>query len=271
MGIDGAILDSRTANAHLYNQFLLHFNKGSLTEEQIDLSLRRLFRARFRLGMFDPPNRVPWANTPFSVNEAPSHGELAVETARKSIVLLKNDDLLPLSKDLGTIAVIGPNANEVDVLLGNYNGIPSNPITPLEGIRRKVAPSTTVLYARGTDIAPNTPSMEIIPPTALTSTQDGDTVPGLNAEYFTNREFEGEPALTRFDSNVDFGGQFFRTLDRYAHAAGDGALFTRHSGVWRCAASRERFVAGPGSRPTCRIAAVGGVGSRGGAVVRHSR
>jgi beta-glucosidase len=187
-----------------YDSLVVAVEQGLVTEEQIDLSLRRLFRARFRLGMFDPPHRVPWADTPFSVNEAPSHGELAVETARKSIVLLKNDDLLPLSKDLGTIAVIGPNANEVDVLLGNYNGIPSNPITPLEGIRRKVAPSTTVLYARGTDIAPNTPSMEIIPPTALTTTQDGDTVPGLNAEYFTNREFEGEPALTRLDSNVDF-------------------------------------------------------------------
>jgi beta-glucosidase len=187
-----------------YDSLVVAVEQGLVTEEQIDLSLRRLFRARFRLGMFDPPHRVPWADTPFSVIEAPSHGELAVETARKSIVLLKNDDLLPLSKDLGTIAVIGPNANEVDVLLGNYNGIPSNPITPLQGIRRKVAPSTTVLYARGTDIAPNTPSMEIIPPTALTTTQGGDTVPGLNAEYFTNREFEGEPALTRLDSNVDF-------------------------------------------------------------------
>jgi beta-glucosidase len=187
-----------------YDSLVVAVEQGLVTEEQIDSSLRRLFRARFRLGMFDPPNRVPWANTPFSVNEAPSHGELAVETTRKSIVLLKNDDLLPLSKDLATIAVIGPNADDVEVLLGNYNGIPSNPITPLEGIRRKVAPSTRVLYARGSDVAVNTPSFESVPPTALSATEEGEQVPGLRAEYFTNREFQGEPALTRIDSLVDF-------------------------------------------------------------------
>jgi beta-glucosidase len=187
-----------------YDSLVVAVEQGLVDEEQINVSLRRLFRARFRLGMFDPPRRVPYANIPYSVNEAPSHGELALETTKKSIVLLKNDGLLPLSKDLGTIAVIGPNANDVDVLLGNYNGIPSNPITPLEGIRRKVAPSTRVLYAKGSDVAVNTPSFESVPPTALSATREGERVPGLTAEYFTNREFQGEPALTRVDSLVDF-------------------------------------------------------------------
>ena len=187
-----------------YDSLTVAVEQGLIDEEQLDVSLRRLFRARFRLGMFDPPERVPYADIPYSVNESEPHKELAVETARKSIVLLKNENLLPLSKDLGTIAVIGPNANDVDVLLGNYNGVPSDPITPLEGIRRKVSPATRVLYARGTDVAPNTPSFEVVPSSALSTGQKGEKVRGLRAEYFTNRDFQGEPVVTSIDSQVDF-------------------------------------------------------------------
>jgi beta-glucosidase len=188
-----------------YDSLLVAVRRGLVTEEHIDTSLERLFRARFRLGMFDPPERVPYASIPYSVNDSEEHQKLAVEATRKSIVLLKNDgDLLPLSRELGTIAVIGPNADDVDVLLGNYNGIPSDPVTPLEGIRRKVSPGTTVLYARGTDVAENMPSFEVVPSDALFTEHEGARVNGLKGEYFTNREWEGEPFATRIDRRVDF-------------------------------------------------------------------
>jgi len=96
-----------------------------ITEAEIDTSLRRLLTARFRLGMFDPPERVPYAQIPYSVVGSPAHRALALETARKSIVLLKNEKgMLPLRKGLKTIAVIGPDADNLDALLGNYNGYP---------------------------------------------------------------------------------------------------------------------------------------------------
>ncbi len=187
-----------------YDSLAVAVEQGLIEEEQLDVSLRRLFRARFRLGMFDPPERVPWTNTPFSVNESEQHQELAAEAARKSIVLLKNEGVLPLRKDLATIAVIGPNANDVDVLLGNYNGVPSNPVTPLKGIRQKVSPDTKVIYARGSDVAPNTPSFEVVPGSVLSTVRNGERVAGLNGEYFTSHDLQGDPILERIDTMLDF-------------------------------------------------------------------
>jgi beta-glucosidase len=142
---------------------------GLISEAEIDVSLKRLLRARFRLGMFDPPEMVKYAQIPYSVNDSPAHRELALETARKSIVLLKNDHILPLSKSLKTVAVIGPNADDLDVLLGNYNGIPTAPVTPLAGIRAKLG-SKKVIYARGSDLAANVPNFEAVPASALSLT-----------------------------------------------------------------------------------------------------
>ena len=124
--------------------------EGLITEAEIDKALVRLFTARFRLGMFDPDDMVPYTKIPYEVNDCPEHRKLALETARESIVLLKNqNNLLPLSKNLKNIAVIGPNANSLDVLLGNYEGTPSKYVTPLNGIREKVEPKTKVWYAPG--------------------------------------------------------------------------------------------------------------------------
>lgn len=124
--------------------------KNLISEKELDVSLRRLFVARFRLGMFDPPAMVKWASIPYSVNDSEPNKKLAKETALKSIVLLKNQNsILPLKKDVGTIAVIGPNSDQSFVLLGNYNGVPSDPVTPLRGIREKVAGESEVLYAQG--------------------------------------------------------------------------------------------------------------------------
>jgi len=185
-----------------YKSLLEAVAKGYISEEELDVSVKRLFRARFRLGMFDPPDRVPYARIPYEVNDCKKHQEMALDTARKSIVLLKNErNVLPLKKDIKTIAVIGPNADDVEVLLGNYNGTPSNPITLLDGIRKKVSPDSKVLYAEGCFLAENLPSFHVIPSEAL-RTPDGRE--GLKAEYFDNREFEGEPVFTRIDKEIDF-------------------------------------------------------------------
>jgi beta-glucosidase len=124
--------------------------QGLLTEADLDICLARLFTARLKLGMFDPPGQVPYASIPYEVNDSPDHAGLARIAARESMVLLKNrGSLLPLPKHMGGIAVIGPNANDPQVLVGNYFGVPSDPITPLQGIRERVAPGTKVWYTQG--------------------------------------------------------------------------------------------------------------------------
>jgi len=124
--------------------------QGLVSEADIDRAVKRVLEARFRLGMFDPPDKVPYARIPYSVVDSREHRELSLQAARESIVLLKNaNHLLPLSKTLKSIAVVGPNANEVKALLGNYYGTPSLAVTPLVGIRKKASPETRVVYAKG--------------------------------------------------------------------------------------------------------------------------
>lgn len=111
---------------------------GLITEDQIDISLKKLLKIRFRLGMFDPPSQVPYANIPQSVLECRPHQEQALKMARQSMVLLKNDrNLLPLSHKYRKIALIGPNAHNETTQLGNYNGIPSNNVTLLEALQQE--------------------------------------------------------------------------------------------------------------------------------------
>jgi beta-glucosidase len=203
---------------------------GLINEPELDVSLGRLLEARFRLGLFDPDELVKWAAIPYSVNDSEEHRALALETARKSIVLLKNDDsLLPLAKDLGTIAVIGPHAAEVEALLANYNGDPSNPISPLAGIRDKLAATgTNVIYAQGSEIAANMPRFAVIPTESLFVSDEDGAQNGLQGEYYASNAFDGEahrprelgypttgrmvgaipenpqPAFTRVDAQIDF-------------------------------------------------------------------
>lgn len=124
--------------------------QGLVSEAELDVCLVRLFRARIELGLFDPDERVPYAAIPYEVNDSPRHRELALVAARESMVLLKNRaGLLPLGRDIGSIAVIGPNASDDSVLVGNYHGTPSRSVTPLEGIFAAVSPGTKVWYAQG--------------------------------------------------------------------------------------------------------------------------
>jgi beta-glucosidase len=136
--------------SNVYRNLKEAVDKNLITEKDIDIALKRLFTARFRLGMFDPPEMVEYSKIPYSVLDSEKNKALAKETALKSIVLLKNENnLLPLKKNIGTVAVIGPNSNQDFVLLGNYNGTPSDPITPLRGITEELAGISEVVYAQG--------------------------------------------------------------------------------------------------------------------------
>src|SRR5262249_57812921 len=104
------------------------------TEAESLHSPPRLFTARIRLGLFDPPASVPFAQIPFSQDDSEQHRALALKVAGESMVLLKNDGVLPLSKSVKTIAVIGPNAAALSAIEGNYNAVPSSPVVPLHGI-----------------------------------------------------------------------------------------------------------------------------------------
>lgn len=146
---------------------------GLLSEEDVNTAVRRLLTARFRLGMFDPPERVPYAAIPYSVNNAPEHDRLAREAARASMVLLKNEGhTLPLSRDVKRIAVIGPNADSAEVQMGNYNGTPSHPVTVAQGIRNAVGDGVAVTCVKGCDYTRADASREA----ALESARAADAV-----------------------------------------------------------------------------------------------
>jgi len=129
----------------------LAFERGLITESEIDGVLRNLLRVKFRLGIFDPEGSAPLSDTPYEIIECDAHRQAALDAARQSIVLLRNrGNLLPLDrKKIKSIAVIGPNADLRDILLGNYNGTPTRQITPLEGILEAVESGCRVWHARG--------------------------------------------------------------------------------------------------------------------------
>ena len=184
-----------------YPSLVKAVEEGLITEAQIDAAVKRIFTARFKLGMFDPPENVPYSK--LDKIDTPENKTVALDAARKSIVLLKNENqLLPLKKDINTIAVLGPNANDIEVLLGNYNGFPSDPITPLQGIKNKLK-NTTVIYERGCELAENLPSFDIVGESFLYTSEDKKQK-GLLGEYFDNRDFVGNPAFSRIDSKIDF-------------------------------------------------------------------
>jgi beta-glucosidase len=180
---------------------------GQITDNDLAVAVTRLMLARFKLGMFDPPDRVRYARIPYSENQSPAHGTLARRMAQASIVLLKNDGLLPLSRGaLQTIAVVGPNADDVMTLLGNYYGTPAHPVTLLTGIRNAAGPRTKVLYARGADLVEGRQDPRAAPAIAAAFLRPaaGSGEQGLRGEYFRGRDLQGDPALARIDRTVDF-------------------------------------------------------------------
>jgi len=205
--LNGCDLDCGNTYSSLTNAV----KQGLIKETDIDASLRELLLSRFRLGMFDPPQRVKWAQIPFSVNDSPAHDQLARKVAQESIVLLKNGNiynkpLLPLSRNPKSIAVIGPTADEIMSLLGNYYGTPSKPITILQGIRDAVGKNTRVVYARGADLVEGREeprAAPVIDPQFLL-TDVASTEHGLKGEYFANKDLAGKPLMTRVDSRIAF-------------------------------------------------------------------
>jgi len=197
-GMDNECIDSyadAVGNTD-YVQFLDAVTKNLLSEKDIDVAVKRLFAARFRLGEFDPPEIVRYQHTPDSEIDSEAHRALALKTARESMVLLKNDGVLPLRANLKKIVVTGPSAESTRVLLGNYNGTPSRVATALDAMG-KMFPAAQVTYAPGMNLLRE----ETVVPVTVFSTDDGQ--PGLKGEYYQNKEFKGEPSLVRVDKYVN--------------------------------------------------------------------
>ena len=164
--------------------------EGKITEEQINTSLRRLLQARFELGDFDPDSLVEWTKIPMSVVASEAHKQLALDAARKSIVLLKNDGILPLENRKsanGRIAVMGPNANDSTMLWGNYNGQPTHTTTILQGIHQYL-PQTK--FVQGC-----TWTLDEVPTSMFGQIVTDDGRPGLQANYWNNEHMQGFPAF----------------------------------------------------------------------------
>ena len=194
--------DCECGNAGTYLALVDAVQQGLITTEQIDASVKRLFKIRFRLGMFDPDDRVPYAKIPVSALEAPAHKSHALKMAHESMVLLKNENsLLPLDKKkIKKIAVVGPNADEEAVLLANYYGYPTKVTTVLEGIKSKVGKDVKVVYEKGVNLTDNLVFASEYDPSLFTY----NGKPGFKAEYYQNTKREGTPGLTRVEKKVDY-------------------------------------------------------------------
>ena len=175
---------------------------GLIKESEIDTAVTRLFTARMRLGMFDPQDSVSYNQVPMSDVDSAEHRQLALQVARESMVLLKNrNGVLPLKAGIKKIAVIGPNAESLASLEGNYNGTPSAPVLPLSGLHKRFAGEAEVLYAQGSAYVSELP---VPVPRTVFHPAEGQSSYGLKAQYFANTDFSGEPVLTRVDPQIQF-------------------------------------------------------------------
>lgn len=172
---------------------------GLIAEKQIDVSVKRLFTIRYRLGMFDPADKVPFGQLPMSTLEAPEHRALALKMARESIVLLKNTGVLPLGKQLKRVAVIGPNADNRIALLGNYNGFPTRIVSILEGIKEKLGPDAEIRYLPGVGYTTDT----LFTPDAGDGFFSYEGQPGFGVQYFSNENLEGTAVHTGRVTTMD--------------------------------------------------------------------
>jgi Beta-glucosidase-related glycosidases len=180
-----------------YQRYIEAMKQGLVPMSVVDESLKRLFMARMKLGMFDPQAMVPFAQVSDSVVNSDAHAAVALKAARESMVLLKNKGALPLKQTVKRIAVIGPLADQVVPLFGNYNGTPLSAVSALDGIKKQF-PNAEVVYEPGTNFLRGGTAV----PASVLKTPDGK--PGLYAEFFENEDFSGQPVMTRIDAGVDY-------------------------------------------------------------------
>lgn len=175
-----------------YTNLLEAVRQGLISQQQIDISLRRVLRGWFELGMLDPAERLPWSQLPYQIVASKEHVQQALKVARESMTLLKNNgSILPLSKSIKKIAVIGPNAADSVMLWGNYNGTPNSTVTILQGIKNKL-PHAEIIYDKGCDW---------VDPWVRTSLFEGFTSSpkgqkGMKVEFFNNTQLSGSPETT---------------------------------------------------------------------------
>lgn len=197
---------------------------GLISAQEADINLRRLFKARFQLGMFDPPEMVKYAQIPFSENDSAAHRELARRAARESMVLLKNDGSLPLKASVKKIAIVGPLADSIPALEGNYNGTSSHYVTPVDAIRKQFS-SAEVTYVPGTKFLRNPVTI----PASAYRTEDGK--PGVTVVYFKDKDLSGSPAATRVEPQIGAAGFFGFGANRLPEGIGPGDFSARYTGV----------------------------------------
>ena len=183
-----------------YKALVQAVKTGKIPESQIDISVKRLFMIRFRLGMFDPVEMVKYAQTPASVLESPAHQEHALKMAQQSMVLLRNENnTLPLSKKIKKIAVLGPNADNSISILGNYNGTPSKLSTVVQGIKDKLGSGTEVIYEKAINFTNDT----LLVYADVKNQYAFEGKQGFKAEYFSNTDLSGKPEITRNETELN--------------------------------------------------------------------
>ena len=194
-----------------YRSLLESMEKGLISEADLDAALRRILRGRIELGTLDPEEDSPWAYLGASDISSPEHTALARKAAREAMVLLKNNGILPLSKDIKKIAVVGPNADNASVHNGNYNGTPTaeNTVSILEAIRRAV-PNAEIIYEQGCELAD-----PLMTDNKLDELNGGK---GMHADFFNNVKFEGAPV-----ASGDYTSVNMRTSGDYRFAEGVNA------------------------------------------------
>ncbi len=175
--------------------------QGLVSEAEVDAAVKRLFTTRLRLGMLDPPNDISYNSIPVAEVDSPEHAALSLQAARASMVLLKNDHhVLPLNKSLRSIAIIGPNADALPALEGNYNAVASYPVVPLAAFEQRLP--GRIRYAQGSPYVDGVPVP--VPETAFSSMTNGVEQPGLKAEFFNGADLSGKPVSSRIDRHIDF-------------------------------------------------------------------
>ncbi len=164
--------------------------QGLINEDEINQHLKNVLVGRFDLGEMDKDSLVSWSNIPMSVVDSKQHQELALKMAQESMVLLQNkNNILPISKSIKKIAIIGPNANDGAMLLGNYNGFPSKTVTVLDGIKTKLS-DNKIFYDKGCDIIEDVITQSLFEICSIEGKK------GVKATYWNNLEFKGEPVTT---------------------------------------------------------------------------